>query len=84
MLGQKWGRERLSVEQAESVVVPPAAADSQVPIKIRERTRRANAAIGERDPNEDTVDGRSAALERSVDAARAPKPVEGFVYRVKV
>ena len=43
VLGQKWGRERLSVEQAESVVVPPAAA--MIPAnKIRERTRRANAA----------------------------------------
>lgn len=82
VLGQKWGRERLSVEQAESVVVPPAAA--MIPAnKIRERTRRANAAMGERDPNEDTVDGRSAALERSVEAARAPKPVEGYAYRAK-
>jgi hypothetical protein len=82
VLGQKWGRERLSVEEAESVVVPPAAA--MIPAnKNRERARRANAPIGERDPNEDTVDGRSAALERSVAAARAPKPVDGYVYRVK-
>ena len=82
VLAQKWGRERLSGEQAESVVVPPAAA--MIPAnKIRERARRENAAIGERDPNQDTVDGRSAALERSVDSARAPKPVEGYAYRAK-
>ncbi|HYJ88064.1 MAG TPA: hypothetical protein VEW46_18500 [Pyrinomonadaceae bacterium] len=82
VLGQKWGRERLSVEQAESVVVPPAAA--MIPAnKNRERARRANAPIGERDPNDDTVDGRSAALERSVASARAPKPIEGYAYRAK-
>src|SRR5918999_4566123 len=82
VLGQKWGRERLSVEQAESVVVPPAAA--MIPAnKNRERARRANAPMGERDPNDDTIDGRSAALERSVAAARAPRPVEGYSYRAK-
>ena len=82
VLGQKWARERLSVEQAESVVVPPVAA--MIPAnRTRERARRANAPIGERDPNEDTIDGRSAALERSVAAARAPKPIEGYAYRAK-
>ena len=82
VLGQKWGRERLSVEQAETSVSAPAAA--MIPQnKNFERARRGNA-IGERDPNQDTLDGRSAALERSVQDSRTPKPVEGFAYRVKL
>ena len=83
VLGRKWGRERMSVEHAESVVVPPAAA--MIPAnKNRERTRRANAPMGERDPNEDTIDGRSAALERSIQQARVPKPIDGYMYVAKL
>jgi hypothetical protein len=52
--------------------------------KIRERNRRADIPAGDRDPNLDTVDGRSAAMEKSVQDSRAPKPVEGFEYRIKV
>ena len=52
--------------------------------KIFERNRRANAPPGERDPNLDTLDGRSAAMEKAVQDSRAPKPVDGFAYRVKV
>jgi hypothetical protein len=82
VLGQKWGRERLSVEQADSVVIPPAAA--MIPQNRNfERTRRANTSTGERDPNQDTLDGRSAAMEKSVQESRAPKPIEGYAYRAR-
>jgi hypothetical protein len=35
------------------------------------------------DPNEQTIDGRSAAMERNVQTARQPvkDPIEGFLYR---
>ena len=51
-----------------------------------ERNRRANSSEGVRDPNLDTIDGRSAALEKSVQESRMPssKPVDGFAYRVKI
>ncbi len=41
---------------------------------------------GVRDPNADTIDGRSAALEKSVAESRAPKTktMDGFAYRIKV
>jgi hypothetical protein len=39
---------------------------------------------GERDPNLDTIDGRSAALEKAVQSSRAAKPVDGFAYRAKI
>jgi hypothetical protein len=52
--------------------------------KNYERNRRAATSPGERDPNLDTVDGRSAAMEKAVQESRAPKPVDGFAYRAKV
>jgi hypothetical protein len=51
-----------------------------------ERNVRANNPAGARDPNEDTIDGRSAALEKNVQDSRTPqtKPVDGYAYRIKV
>ncbi len=83
VLTSKWAKSRLTVEQADSASVPPAPAMISAN-KIVERNRRADIPAGGRDPNLDTVDGRSAALEKSVQDSRAPKPIEGFVYRVKV
>jgi len=83
VVSSQWARSRLTVEQAESAFVPPAPAMISAN-KIVERNRRADIPAGGRDPNLDTVDGRSAALEKSVQDSRAPKPIEGFVYRVKV
>ena len=82
VLSYKWSRDRQQVEQAAPMLNAPAAA--VIPQnKNFERNRRANVSPGERDPNLDTIDGRSAALEKSVQASRTPKPIEGFVYRAK-
>jgi len=83
VVNHKWSKTKLTLEQANSVNQPPAAAMTSLN-KLFERNRRANTSPGERDPNLDTVDGRAAALERSVQESRAPKPVEGFVYRTKL
>jgi hypothetical protein len=83
VLDAKWAKSRRTVEQATSASATPAPAMISAN-KNYERNRRANASPGERDPNLDTLDGRSAALEKSVQDSRAPKPVDGFVYRVKV
>lgn len=50
------------------------------------RNARVNDPAGVRDPNEDTIDGRSAALEKISQEARRPqnKPVDGYAYRLKV
>lgn len=77
----KWFKDRQAVEQP-SASGPAAAMIPQN--KIFERNRRANTSPGERDPNLDTIDGRSAALEKAVQDSRAPKPVDGYAYRVKV
>jgi hypothetical protein len=83
VVSQKWARSQLTVEQANSGMVGPAPAMTAAN-KNFERQRRGNASAGERDPNADSLDGRSAALERAVQDSRAPRPVDGFAYRLRV
>ena len=81
VLSIKWYKDRQTIELAETSA--PAAA--MIPQNRNfERNRRANTSPGERDPNLDTIDGRSAALEKAVQESRAAKPVDGFAYRAKV
>ncbi|MGH9969247.1 MAG: hypothetical protein ACREBG_15800 [Pyrinomonadaceae bacterium] len=85
VVGFKWSKSRLTVDQADSAGTIPAAA--MLPAnKNFERNRRINDPAGVRDPIADSVDGRSAQLEKNVQEARnpKPKPVDGFGYRVKV
>ena len=82
VLSFKWFKERQSIAQSPDGITPAAA---MIPAnKNYERNRRANTSPGERDPNLDTIDGRSAALEQAVQESRAPKPVDGFAYRARV
>ena len=81
----KWSRSRRTVETAAVEGTPPARA--MIPQNRNfARNARVNDPAGTRDPNADTLDGRSAALEKSVAESRAPKqgPVDGFAYRIKV
>jgi hypothetical protein len=82
VVSSKWFRDRQEVVAAPANTAPAAAMIPQN--KNFEKNRRANTSPGERDPNLDTVDGRSAAMERAVQDSRAAKPVEGFAYRAKV
>jgi hypothetical protein len=82
VVSQKWFKDRQSVAYNPGATAPAAAMIPQN--KNFEKNRRANTSPGERDPNLDTIDGRSAALEKAVQESRAPKPVDGFAYRVKV
>lgn len=84
VLAFKWSRSRQAGAKSETASVAPAptvtAAD-----KNFERNVRVIEPAG-RDPNLDTPDGRRAAMEKSVQEARSPKPspVDGFSYRVKI
>ena len=85
VLESKWYKSREVVEKLNDPVLVPAAA--MIPQnKNFERNRRENSPEGVRDPNLDTIDGRAAALERSVQESRmrSTKPVDGFAFRVKV
>jgi hypothetical protein len=82
VVSSKWFKDRQQIAPGPEGFAPAAA---MIPAnKNYERNRRANAPPGERDPNLDTIDGRSAALEKAVQDSRAPKPIDGFGYRVKV
>lgn len=81
----KWSRERRSVEASDVAGEPPARA--MIPQnRIFARNARANDPRGARDPNSETVDGRSAAMEKSVAESRAPqrRDMDGYLYRIKV
>jgi hypothetical protein len=85
VLSNKWYKARQAVEQLNTAPTSPAVAT--LPLnKNFERNVRANASAGARDPNADTVDGRSAALETIVQESRSPKskPVDGFAYRARI
>lgn len=79
----KCVRDRKPIENAVSVSVPPAPAMIAAN-KNFEKQRRVNDPAGVRDPNSDTLDGRSAELDRIVNQSREPQPVDGFTYSVKV
>ena len=84
VLSYKWSKTRQTIESDSSAPAAPAAAMTAAD-KNFERNRRANAPVGEKDPREDTIDGRSAALERSVQKSRTdPKPIDGYAYRTKI
>lgn len=81
----KWSRARRNAETAATDGTPPARA--MIPQnRIFARNARVNDPAGARDPNADTLDGRSAAMEKSVAESRATNtgPVDGFAYRIKV
>ena len=81
----KWSRARQAPEAPQTEISVPVR--QVIPQnKTFARNARINEPRGARDPNQDTLDGRSEAMEKNVQAARAPKsePREGFSYRVKV
>jgi hypothetical protein len=81
----KWTRTRHKVERPEAPGSTPAAAMTSAD-KNFARNRRINDPAGVRDPNADTLDARSAAMDRAVRDSRSQSPdaVEGYDYRVKV
>lgn len=81
----KWSRERRNVDAPKAEGTAPAQA--MIPQNRNfARNARINDPAGVRDPNADTLDGRSAALEKSVQESRTTKPkaTDGFVYKIKV
>ncbi|HEU4796460.1 MAG TPA: hypothetical protein VFT02_12565, partial [Pyrinomonadaceae bacterium] len=81
----KWSRARRNIAaQADEGTVP---ARSMIPQNRNfARNARINDPAGVRDPNADTLEGRSAAIEKSVQESRTAKPkaTDGFAYKIKV
>lgn len=81
----KCSKSRLTIVNPDNTRVTPAPA--MIPAnKNFERTRRVNDQAGAIDPNTETLDGRSAALEKIMQESRSPKntPVDGFAYQIKL
>ena len=86
VLSFKWSKSRHAVKKSsEPIMAAPAAAMTHNDRNF-ERNRRINDPAGARDPNADTIDARSAAIEKNVQESRAParKFVDGFTYQAKV
>lgn len=86
VVSAKWSKFRQRVEKKDNQpsVTPQAA---MIPVnKNFERTRRINDQVGTIDPNTQTIDGRSAQMQKNVDEARSPKSadVDGFLYQLKI
>jgi hypothetical protein len=86
VLSFKWTKQRQTIVHPDNENPVPAKSAMLPANRILERNRKVNEQAGVRDPNADTVEGRSAALEKSVQEARSPKstPVDGFLYQVKL
>ncbi|HEY9281890.1 MAG TPA: hypothetical protein VIP46_00400 [Pyrinomonadaceae bacterium] len=84
VLASKWSRGRKAVAGQEPTATAPAPTVTRND-RVNER-RRAEDPTGLRFPEPETLDARSAAIEKNVRAARTlpPKTVEGFEYRAKV
>ena len=85
VVSAKWTKTRQKVEKTDTGGSTPAAAMTPAD-KNFARNRRVNDPAGVRDPNADTLDARSAALDKAVRESRSQKPdtVEGYDYRVKI
>lgn len=81
----KWTRSHQKVDAKQGEVAVP---ERQVIPQNKNfaRNARINEPRGARDPNQDTLDGRSAAMEKSVQESRAPQTEarDGYSYRIKV
>ena len=85
VLDFKWSKSSQTKKKPDSPSTAPAAA--LIPEnKVWQRNERVQAPLGVKDPNTETIDGRSAALEKNVQEARSPKSsvVDGFTYQAKV
>ncbi len=80
----KWSRIRKTTKTEPDGITP--AREMIADNKTYQRNARVNQPVGQRDPNEDTIDGRSAAIEKIVQESRTPpaKSVDTFAYEVKI
>jgi hypothetical protein len=86
VLSSKWSKYRQKIDKPDKQTTVPAQSVANRANRNFERNRRVNDPVGVPDPNADTIEGRSAALEKNVQEARSPKSasVDGFVYQVKI
>jgi hypothetical protein len=82
----KWSRARQKVDLPRDAEGNPPQRAMIPQNRTFARNARVNDPQGTRDPNQDTLDGRSAAMEKSVAESRKQqgKTMDGYLYRIKV
>ena len=85
VVSYRWSKDRRAMELIDTSG-PNTPQPAMIPQnKNFQRNARINDPAGVRDPNADTIDGRSAELDRITAAARETKPqTDGFTYEAKV
>jgi hypothetical protein len=86
VLGSKWLKSRQKVESVDNKTNTPADSAMTRTNRNFERNRRINDQPGTPNPNEGTIEARSAALEKTVQESRSSKSraVDGFIYQAKI
>ena len=87
VLSHKWSKmRRITVPETPNEPPPPAPSLTTSASRTAQRVDRLNESGRPRDPAADTIDGRSAALERLVRQSRTPPPksIDGFSYHLKL
>jgi hypothetical protein len=88
VLAFKWSKTHQPAKTPDPAATAPATpAREMLPMnKNFQREARMNDPRGARDPNEDTIDARSAAMEKIVQESRTPKgkAADNFEYLVKL
>lgn len=84
VLSSKWITVRQTGKQQEAPNVSPPPEMTPANKSAARAARVNNPLIP--DPNEQTVDGRSAAIDKAVQQARSntPRPVNGFEYQARI
>lgn len=85
VLDFKYLKSRQTIKKTDSTATAPAP-DLVEAKNIARRNPRPQGRVGAPDPNTQTIDARSAALERNVQEAQSPQTthVEGYVYQTKI
>ncbi len=85
VLSFKWSKSSQTTDTSGPEKPMPARAMTQAD-KNYDRNLRINDPAGTRDPNADTLDGRGAALEKSVRDAQKPerRAVDSFAYQARI
>lgn len=86
VITSKWSKYRQKVENPDNPVVRQTLSAGDAANRNFARTRRVNDPVGTPDPNADTIEGRSAAMDKNMQEARSPKNsfVDGFMYLAKI
>jgi hypothetical protein len=85
VLDFKYLKSRQIIKNLNSPTTAPAA-DMMTAKNVSPRNSRPQQQVGARDPSTETVDARSAALEKNVQEARLPESttVDGYAYQARI